>query len=76
MANLRNQPTSLPTRKVGGGAVIGTPLGVIVVWTLNTFVLPQVPSPTGDPVTIPPEIAAAIGSVLSFLASYFVKEQA
>ena len=67
MPELVNQPTGAPTRKVGAGAVIGIPSGIILVWLLNTF--------AGLPEPIPGEVAAAIGSILSFTASYFVRER-
>jgi len=70
MSELVKQPTLMPTRKVTGGAVIGIPGGIVVVWVLETFVLPATAVP------IPGEVAAAIGSILSFAAAYFVRERA
>lgn len=66
MPELVNQKTAAPTRKISRGAVIGIPSGVIFV-----FLIEQIPG-----VSIPGEVAAAIGCVLSFIASYFVKERA
>ena len=54
-----------PNRKVGAGAIAGA-ITVILVWTLNTFVTVQTP--------IPPEIASAITTVITFIVSYFVPE--
>ncbi len=52
-----------PDRKVAIGAgAIGLPLGVIIVWALQEF--------TG--VVVPAEIGAAIGSLISAIAAYFV----
>lgn len=62
-----NQSTPSPTRKVTGGAVVGIPSGVILVWLIDSF--------AGLPQPIPGEVAAAIGSLLSVVASYFVKER-
>ena len=76
MPDLVKQPTLAPTRKVTGGAAIGIPSGIVLVYILNTFLMPLVSPAGGDPVTIPGEVAAAIGSILSFIASYFVKERA
>ncbi|MCH7761804.1 hypothetical protein IIA15_10475 [candidate division TA06 bacterium] len=72
MPELVNQPSAKPTRKVTAGAVIGIPVGVVLVWVLDAFVLPNVGY--GD--KVPGEVAVAIGSMLSFIASYFVKELA
>jgi hypothetical protein len=70
MARLVNQASAMPTRKVTGGAVIGIPAGIVIVWVLESFVL----SPNAIP--IPGEVSAAIGSILSFVAAYFVRERA
>lgn len=69
MAPVVNQPSLKPIRKVAGGAVIGIPAGVVLVWVLQNFILPQ-------GTTIPGEVSAAIGSILTFIAAYFVKERA
>lgn len=65
MPQLVDQKTAAPTRKVSRGAVIGIPSGVILVWLIQTIA----------DVSIPGEVAVAIGSVLSFVASYFVRER-
>lgn len=70
MPELMKQPSAVPTRKVAGGAVIGIPAGIILVWVLERFVLPSTAVP------IPGEVASAIGSILSFLVAYFVRERA
>ena len=67
MPELVKQPTGAPTRKVTAGAVIGIPSGIILVLLLDTF--------AGLPEPVPGEVAAAIGSILSVIASYFVKER-
>ena len=56
----------IPSQKVGGGVVVGTPYGIIVVWLLNAYLLPT---------PMPAEIAAAIGSVVGGLAAYFMPEK-
>jgi hypothetical protein len=76
MTELVKQPSANPTRKVAGGAVIGIPAGIVLVWVLNTFIFPFISPDVANPITVPGEVAAAIGSILSFLASYFVKERA
>lgn len=53
-----------PTATVISGAVGGTPLGMLVVWILNTYLLP---------VPMPDVIAVAFGSVLASLVSYFTR---
>ncbi len=52
-----------PDRKVAVGAgAIGLPVGVIVAWSIQEF--------TG--VVVPAEVGAAIGSLASIMAAYFV----
>lgn len=59
----------VPTRKVGGGAVFGGTVGIILVWTLNTFVI-------GDPAKqIPGEIASAIGTLCSFVVAWLISDR-
>lgn len=55
----------VPERKVGAGLGVGAMLGVVIVWVLNTFALPQ-----EHPV--PGQIGAAIGSICSFAVAYFL----
>ncbi len=50
-----------PDRKVGLGTTLGIPLGMIVAWAIGL---------TG--VVVPPEIAAALGAVVTGLIAYFV----
>ena len=68
--SLTNQPTLKPTRKVLGGAAIGVPAGILLIWILEAFVLPTF----GYNEPIPGDVAAATGSLLSFAASYLMKE--
>lgn len=69
MASFMKYPTlQRPTRKVTHGAVIGMPTGVVLVWVLQTFILPK------EVVPIPGEVSVALGSIISFIVSYFVKE--
>lgn len=54
----------VPTRKVGGGVVVGTPYGIIAVWALQSVLGPTHP--------IPAEVAVAIGSAISGIVAYFI----
>ena len=51
----------IPERKVGGGAAIGVPLGIILVWVVES-----------QGVHVPTEVATAIGALLTFLAGYLI----
>lgn len=54
-----------PDRKVSVGAVaIGVPAGIVAAWAIGL---------TG--VVVPAEVAAAIGSLISAIAAYFVPNQ-
>jgi hypothetical protein len=55
----------LPTRKVGGGAVIGLPAATITIWLATTSGL--IPTP-------PSEVAAAWGVICTFAASYMIPD--
>ena len=59
-----SQASAAPVRKVAAGGLAGA-LAVILVFVLNTYVLP-----TGKPIT--GDIAAALTSVLTFIVSYMV----
>ena len=54
------QPTATPTRKVAGGGIAGA-ITVLLVWLYNQYV--------GE---LPPEIASAITTIVSFVAAYVV----
>jgi hypothetical protein len=56
---------SLPTRKVGASGLAGA-LSIILVWSLNTYVMPDK--------QIPGEIASAITTVLTFLVGYLIPD--
>jgi hypothetical protein len=58
-----NQASMAPTTKVTAGGVAGA-LTVLVVWILGMF-----------HVQVPPEVASALTVILSFFASYFVRER-
>lgn len=58
----------MPSRKVGGGVVVGTPYGIIAVWLLQAYILPA-----DKPMTA--EVAAAIGAAVGGLAGYFMPEK-
>jgi putative flippase GtrA len=52
-----------PDKKVSvGAAAIGVPGGVIIAWILSDLV----------GLTIPAEVASAMGSLISAIAAYFV----
>lgn len=65
MANGTGSGTLTPTRKVGVGLAGGVPMGIVVVWLLQAFVLPA-----NKP--MPLEVATAIGALCSFVVSYFI----
>lgn len=54
----------MPSTAVMSGALGGTPLAFIVVWALNTYLLPE---------PMPAEVAVAVGSVLTSLISYLTR---
>ena len=60
-----NQPTAAPTRKVTAGALAAA-LTTILVWVLSEFA----------GVELPPEVAAAVTSILTLGAAYIVPERA
>lgn len=60
-----DQPTASPTRKVASGAIAGAVAAILIYLVQTIF-----------NVVIPAEVASAVTVVLSFLASYFVKESA
>lgn len=57
----------LPYRKVSAGSLAGA-LSILVVWLLNSFVLPAGNGITG-------EVASALTTVLTFFVAYMVPEQ-
>lgn len=59
------QATSIPTRKVGAGALAGA-LSVILVWVANRVLPPEA--------QIPAEIASSFTTLLTFFVSYIVSE--
>lgn len=61
---LVNQPSALPSRKVGAGLLAGA-LTTIVVWVVGLL-----------GVVVPPEVSSSFTLLLGFGASYFVKERA
>ena len=58
-----NQPTLKPTRKVTA-AGLGLPVAMVLVWILQA-----------SGVAVPPEISAAIGSIISFALAYMIREK-
>jgi uncharacterized membrane-anchored protein len=52
-----------PTVKVGSGAIAGA-IVVILIWLVETF----------TSVDIPPEIAAALTTIITFATSYLIRE--
>lgn len=63
---LVDQATAFPTRKVTAAATVGLPAGVLAAWALELLL--------GEP--IPAEVAAAIGTLCSFVAAYVTRERA
>ncbi len=53
--------SSTPSASTVAGAAIGIPLAVILVWLAQTFLH----------VTVPPDVSAAGGALLSALVGYF-----
>jgi hypothetical protein len=62
MVNMDPTPSRVPNRKVSAGALAAA-LTFIIVWIVNSTV----------GVTVSGEAAAALVTVLSFTASYFVR---
>jgi len=58
-----NQPTATPSTKVAVGGIAGS-LTILFVFVLGTF-----------NIALPPEVASSITVIITFLASYFVKER-
>jgi hypothetical protein len=58
-----NQPSLAPTTKVAAGGIAGA-ITVLVVWILGMF-----------HVAVPPEVASAFTVIITFVASYFVRER-
>ena len=52
--------TNIPARKVTYGAALGTMLGVIAVWVIESVA----------GIVIPTEVALAVGGVLNFAVGY------
>jgi len=57
----------MPSRKVGGGVVVGTPYAVIALWLLQAYLGPEKP--------IPPEVATSIGAIIGGLTAYLFPEK-
>jgi hypothetical protein len=55
-----------PSRKVTVGALAGA-LSVVLVWIANSFFMPEGKA-------IPAEVASAITTIISFIASYLIPE--
>ena len=61
---MAEQVSGGPTRKVMVGGLANA-LSTVVVWTLNSYILPP-----DKPITA--EIALALTTIISFIAMYFV----
>lgn len=59
-----DQVSSAPTNKVSA-AGIGGSISVVLLWVTGQFFT----------IEIPPEVAAAIATVISFLSGYLVREK-
>ena len=64
VADAVGKPTSKPVRKVTAGGIAGAGTAVLV-FVLNSYLLPS-----SKP--IPPEIASALTTVITFLVSYLI----
>jgi len=64
MSQPYDQPTAAPTTKVASGALAGATTIILVFVIQSAF-----------NVTIPAEVASAGTVIVSFLTSYFVREQ-
>ena len=73
MNQLIKQPTAMPTRKVTATAVVGAPSAAVILWVVNALILPAL-STGPEPITMPVEVAAALGSLIAFAAGYFAKD--
>ena len=40
VTDLTNMTKWMPSRKVGGGVIVGTPYGIVSVWLLQSYILP------------------------------------
>jgi hypothetical protein len=58
-----SQPSIAPTTKVAAGGVAGA-VTVLLVWILGLLHL-----------AVPPEVASALTVIISFVASYFVRQR-
>lgn len=65
MAELVDQDSAVPTRKVSAAGAAGA-LAAIVAWAAQTW----------GGVDVPPGIEAAFATLLAFAAGYIVKERA
>ena len=65
MAETINQPSAAPTRKIAAAAGVGLPAAVLIAWALSRY-----------EIAMPPEVAAALGSLLSAVIGYVVRERA
>lgn len=61
---LKDQPDRVPTRKVSASALAGAVVTILVA----------VAEPFG--IVIEPEVAAAVTTLLSFVAGYFIRDRA
>lgn len=62
---LVDQPTPTPTRKVAAGGAAGA-ITILLVWAAGEFAS----------ITVPPEVASAFTTVISFLAAYLTRNEA
>lgn len=61
---MSNQPSAVPTRKVGAGA-LGGAISYVLVWALGEF----------GGFELEPGFAVAVTTIISFVLSYFVPER-
>ncbi len=64
MSQLIDQPTAAPTRKVAAGG-IGGALSIVLIYLVELVF----------DLSLPSEVVASITAIISFLSSYFVREE-
>lgn len=64
MTRLKDQPTTVPSRKVTAGSLAGA-VTAILVWTANDFF----------GIEIPADVASAVTVVIAFSTSYLARDK-
>lgn len=66
MSPAHRRPAELAGKGAAVGAGIGAPLGVVVVYLLDTYAFPE---------PMPAYVAAAVGSLVAALATWFAQRR-